>query len=87
MPQRNYPGRRTREQWQALPRAKRHDLARRGQCDVLGSFRLCTNKGCRRARTCSGDSTACLQKLWLLQKKKPKTLRRRYDKFEAQLHD
>jgi hypothetical protein len=49
MPKRNYPGRLTREQWQALPRAKRHDLARRGQCDVLGSFRLCTNKRCRRA--------------------------------------
>ncbi len=45
MPKRNYPGRLTREQWLALPRAKRHDLARRGQCDVLGPFRLCTNKG------------------------------------------
>jgi hypothetical protein len=85
MPKRNYPGRLTREQWLALPRAKRHDMARRGQCDVLGSFRLCTNKRCRRARTCSGDSIACLQRLWLLQKKKPKTLRRRYDKFVALL--
>ena len=87
MPKRNYPGRRTREEWQALPRAKRHDLARRGQCDVLGSFRLCTNKRCRRARTCSGDPTACHLRLWHLQKKKPKTLRRRYDKFAALLHD
>jgi hypothetical protein len=85
MPKRIYPGRLTREQWQALPRAKRHDLARRGQCDVLGSFRLCTNKRCRRARTCSGDPIACRQKLWHLQKKKPKTLRRRYDKFAALL--
>jgi hypothetical protein len=32
-----------------------------------------------------GDPNACLQKLWLLQKKKPKTLRRRYDKFAALL--
>jgi hypothetical protein len=87
MPKRTYPGRLTREQWQALPRARRHDLARRGQCDVLGSFRLCTNKRCRRARTCSGDSMDCLQKLWLLQKKKPKTLRRRYHKFADLLHD
>ena len=83
----NYPGRLTREQWQALPRAKRHDLARRGQCDVLGSYRLSTNKRCRRARTCGGDPTVCQQKLWLLQKKKPKTLRRRYDKFTALLDD
>jgi hypothetical protein len=85
MPKRNYPGRRTREEWQALPRGKRFELVTRGQCDVLGSFRLCTNKRCRRARTCSGDPAACHQKLWLLQKKKPKTLRRRYDKFVALL--
>ena len=31
MPKRNYPGRLTHEQWLALQRAKRHDLARRGQ--------------------------------------------------------
>jgi hypothetical protein len=66
MPKRNYPGRLTHEQWLALPRAKRHDLA---------------------ARMCSGDPAACHQKLWLLQKKKPKTLRRRYDKFAALLRD
>jgi hypothetical protein len=30
MPKRNYPGRWTREEWQALPRAKRHDLTARG---------------------------------------------------------
>jgi hypothetical protein len=85
MPKRNHPGRRTREEWRALPRGKRFELVTRAQCDVLGSFRLCTNKRCRRARTCSGDPSACLQKLWLLQKKKPKTLRRRYDKFVALL--
>jgi hypothetical protein len=87
MPKRSYPGRLTREEWQALPRAKRHDLARRGQCDVLGSFRLCTNKRCRGARTCSGDPAACNLKLWRLQKKKPKTSRARYDKFAAPLRD
>jgi hypothetical protein len=27
MPKRIYPGRLTREEWQALPRANRHDLA------------------------------------------------------------
>ena len=87
MPKRNYPGRLTREEWRALPRAQRHDLARRGQCDVLGSFRFCTNKRCLRARSCRGDPNACYLKLWRLQKKKPKTLRSRCDKFAALLRD
>ena len=87
MPKRNYPGRLTREEWQALPRAQCHDLARRGQCDVLGSFRFCTNKRCLRARSCRGDPNACYLKLWRLQKKKPKRLRSRCDKFAALLRD
>jgi hypothetical protein len=75
-PKRDYPGRLTLDQWRALPSAKRHDLAMRAQCDVLGSFRYCTNKKCRRARSCSsGDPIACRQRLWNTVKKKPKTLR------------
>ena len=44
MPKRSYPGRRTREQWRALPRKAREDLAKRAQCDLFGSFRHCRNK-------------------------------------------
>jgi hypothetical protein len=51
MPKRKYPGCLTREEWRALPRARRHDLAMRAQYDVLGSFRFRTNKRCLRART------------------------------------
>jgi hypothetical protein len=76
MPKPKYPGRRTREQWRALPRKVRVDLAERAQCDLFGSFRHCRNKRCLRARTCSGDApSACCEKLWRLTKKKPKTLR------------
>jgi hypothetical protein len=76
MPKRSYPGRRTREQWQALPRKTREDLAKRAQCDLFGSFRHCRNKRCLRARTCCGDDpSVCYEKLWRLTKKKPKTLR------------
>jgi hypothetical protein len=76
MPKRNYPGRRTREQWQALSRKAREDFVRRAQCDLFGSFRHCRNKRCLRARTCCGDEpSACYEKLWRLTKKKPKTLR------------
>ncbi len=75
MLERDYPGRLTREEWRALPRQKRQELATRAQCDLLGSFRFCTNKMCRRARSCSGEPNACREKLWRLVKKKPKTLR------------
>jgi len=87
MPKRIYPGRLTREEWQALPRARCHNLAMRSQCDVLGSFRFCTHKRCLRARTCRGDPAACDLKLWRLQKKRPKTLRARYGKLAALLRD
>jgi hypothetical protein len=65
MPKRNYPGRLTHEQWLALPHGERRDLTLRAQCDLMGSFRYCTHKICRRARTCSGDAEACRIKLWL----------------------
>lgn len=77
MPQRQQrPGGLTLAQWRKLPRLKRYDLVRRAQCDLLGSFRCCTNKMCKRARSCSGrDPDACKDRLWRRVKKKPKTLR------------
>ncbi len=74
-----YPSGLTREQWRALPRDRRYDLVRRAQCDFLGSFRCCSNKACRRARSCaSKDPNACVQRLWRLKKKKPKIWRNAY---------
>jgi hypothetical protein len=49
MPKRSYPGRRTREQWRALPRKAREDFVKRAQCDLFGSFRHCRNKTLRNA--------------------------------------
>jgi hypothetical protein len=81
---RDYPGRLTLEQWRALPRQERYDMAKRAQCDLLGSFRFCTNKTCRRVRSCSGsDPNACADKLWKRVKKKPKTLRSEYARIAA----
>ncbi len=74
----DYPGRLTAQQWQALPLAKRRALARRAQCDLLGSFRHCRNKRCRRARTCCADPLACVTRLWSRKSKKSKRLRREY---------
>jgi hypothetical protein len=72
---RSFPGRLTLEEWLARPLRARTKLVRRAQCDLLGSFRFCTNKPCLRERTCRGaDPEACLQRLWRLKKVKPKTL-------------
>lgn len=74
MPQRQQrPGGLTLAQWRKLPLLKRYDLVRRAQCDLFGSFRCCTNKMCKRARSCSGrDPDACKDRLWRRVKKKPK---------------
>jgi hypothetical protein len=62
--------------WQALPTKERNDLVRRAQCDLLGSFRHCADKSCRRARWCaSSDPRACKDRLWRSKKTRPKTLR------------
>ena len=66
--------------WLALSKHARDDLVRRWQCDLLGSFRHCTNKRCRRERWCAGsDPRACKERLWTLRLKlkgcAPKTLR------------
>jgi hypothetical protein len=79
MDKRICPGRLTFEEWQAVPFLKRLALIKRAQCDLLGSFRFCADKRCRRARTCCGDDPdECHERLWRLVKPKPKTLRREY---------
>jgi hypothetical protein len=81
--QRNFPGRLTLEEWLACPLQARIDLVWRAQCDLLGSFRFCANKRCRRARTCCGnDPEACRQRLWCLKKAKHKTLRQEWSRLE-----
>ena len=84
MLKRDYPGRLTREEWRALSHEKRHELARRAQCDLLGSFRFCTNKRCRRARSCAAvDPGACAQRLWQQTAKRSKTVRGEYARLAA----
>jgi hypothetical protein len=74
---RSFPGRLTLEEWLAVPFRQRIALVRRAQCDLLGSFRFCAKKQCRRERTCHGDDPeACRQRRWPLKKAKPKTLRK-----------
>jgi hypothetical protein len=80
---RSFPGRLTLEEWLARPLRVRTDLIRRAQCDLLGSFRFCARKPCRRQRTCCGDDPrACGDRLWRLKKVRPKTLRREWSRLE-----
>ena len=84
MPEREFPGRLTGEQWRALSRKQRNDLAKRAQCALLGSFRFCTKKRCRRLRSCCGnDPNACEMNAWKLVGKRPKTLREAYARLGA----
>jgi hypothetical protein len=54
-------------------------LIYRAQSDLLGSFRHCAGKSCRRARTCRGDDPeACRKRLWRRKKVRPKALRREW---------
>jgi hypothetical protein len=81
---RSFPGRLTLEEWLKRPLQARIDLIWRAQCDVLGSFRFCANKRCRRARTCcGGDPEACRQRLWCRKTVKPKTLRQEWSRLEG----
>ena len=55
-----FPGRLTFEEWLETPSRLRIALIRRAQCDVLGSFRYCTDKRCKRGRRCVGaDAVHC----------------------------
>jgi hypothetical protein len=79
----SFPGRLTLEEWLAVPFRERIPLAWRSQCDLLGSFRFCAKKRCRRHRTCCGDDPqACRQRLWRLTKAKPKTLRTEWARLD-----
>jgi hypothetical protein len=51
-----FPGRLTLEEWLTVPFQKRMTLIARAQCDLLGSFRFCADKRCRRVRTCCGKN-------------------------------
>jgi hypothetical protein len=51
-----YPGRLTREQWLKLTIAARGLLAARAGSDLLGLWRTCRKKPCRRAHACCGDA-------------------------------
>jgi hypothetical protein len=80
---RSFPGRLTLEEWLARPWRARNDLVWRAQCDLLGSFRFCANKRCRRERTCCGDAPeACRHRLWCLKKVKHKTLRQEWGRLD-----
>jgi hypothetical protein len=73
----------TVKDWLALSKDERNGLSRRAQCDLLGSFRHCADKNCRRARWCAGsDPRACMDRLWRLKRTRPKTLRKALGRLE-----
>jgi hypothetical protein len=74
---RSFPGRLTLEQWLETPGDTRWKLIRRAQADLLGSFRHCADKRCRRGRACcSDDPLECVRRLrhWRGRKPEPKTI-------------
>jgi hypothetical protein len=52
---RHYPGRLTRDEYYALPAARRWLHAMRAKSDLLELWRSCSKKPCRRAGVCRGD--------------------------------
>jgi hypothetical protein len=79
---RSFPGRLTLEEW--LVARFRWRLVQRAQADLLGSFRFCANKRCRRARACCSDKPdECRQRLRRLKKVEPKTLRREWARLDG----
>jgi hypothetical protein len=83
MNKRCFPGRLTLEEWLAAPLLDRIDLIWRAQCDLLGSFRYCANKRCRRQRTCGGDAGVCRQRLWSRNKGNPKALAQEWARLDS----
>ena len=51
----------TGPQWQARRNAAA-EVARRQYCDIFKFWRGCRYKPCRRAKTCRGDPSHCLQR-------------------------
>jgi len=81
---RSFPGRLTLEEWLVLSFRERVPLIWRAQADLLGSFRFCAKKRCRRLRACCGDDPkACRQRLWRLEKVRPKTLRAEWARLDG----
>jgi hypothetical protein len=67
-----------------VPFLERIPLVWRAQCDLLGSFRYCANRRCRRERTCcANDPDVCRERLWRLTKAKPKTLRKEWARLDS----
>jgi hypothetical protein len=58
---RDYPGRLTRDDYYALPAAQRWLLAMRAKSDLLGLWRTCSKKPCRKAHACQGDESCWLR--------------------------
>jgi hypothetical protein len=73
---RSFPGRRTLEEWLAMPYRERIAWVWRAQADLFGTFRFCTDQRCRRHRMCCGrnDPEACRKTGWRSRKVVPKTL-------------
>ena len=61
MPRGHYPGRLTLEQWLAHSIGQRRLLTDRAQSDLLGLWKSCGKKPCRRAHACQGDSKCRLR--------------------------
>jgi hypothetical protein len=81
---RSFPGRLTLEEWLERPLGERIDLIWRAQCDLVGSFRFCADKSCRRARTCAGDDPeTCRQSLWCRKTVKPKALWQEWTRLDG----
>ena len=58
---RDYPGRLTKDEYYALPTARRWLLAMRAKSDLLELWRTCDRKSCRRAQACLGDERCWLR--------------------------
>jgi hypothetical protein len=64
MLRRTYPGRLAREQWLRRTVQERRVLAARADADLLGLWRTCSKKPCRRAHACLGNER-CSIRPWL----------------------
>ena len=85
---RSFPGGLSLEDWLARPLRARLDLIYRAQCDLLGSFRVCADKSCRRHRTCcGGDPEACRRRLWFRKTARPKVWPKALRREWARLDD
>ena len=60
---RDYPGRLTKDEYYALPSAQRWLFAMRAKSDLLGLWRTCSKKPCRKHHACHGDKRCYLRPL------------------------